>query len=187
MKFLTKISNKFNLEYMRCKKIAMNHNAICACFLLIKKFSISTISLFVALMIIAIRPFLKIYLVRLNSSRMGHFALSTEILLAQFELHPERRRGKILFFYLRFYAANQQLLKMCKRSFFILPFARICYYTDVWLCRILGKKYETDFVKSFEHNTALVDLDGLFKRTNPHLSFTKNELDHGKFLIEKLG
>ncbi|HLB41771.1 MAG TPA: TIGR04372 family glycosyltransferase [Gammaproteobacteria bacterium] len=182
-----KISNKFYLEYKRCKKIIIEYNWCCASFLLVKKFLTSLSGFFIALIVLSIRPLIKIYLVRLNSSRMGHFSLSIELMLSEFEMNQEKRKGKVLLFYLRLSAANQQLLNMCKRSVYILPFPRLCFYIDIWLCRLLGEKYEKDFVKSFELNTALWDSNGLLKRTKPHLFFTQNELDHGKYLMEKFG
>ncbi len=172
---------------MRFKRLISGHNLFCSCFLLVKKLFTLLSGFFIALIIITIRPLIKVYLVRLNSSRMGHFSLGAEIMLAQFELSPEKRKGKKLLFYLRLSAANKQLLKMCKRYFYILPFPRLCFNIDLWLRRILGKKYENDFVKSFEANEALWDSDGLLKRTKPHLFFTQAELEQGKHIMEKLG
>lgn len=187
MNFLIKPSNKFCLEYTRFKKIIREHNGFCACFLLVKKILTSLSSFFIAIIIVSIRPFIKVYLVRLNSSRMGHFALSTEVMLSEFEVNPEKTKGKVLLFYLRLSSANNQLLKMCKRTIYILPFSRLCSNIDTWLRRILGKKYEDDFVKSFELNNAMDNKNGLFSRTKPHLSFTQGELEQGKNLLVKFG
>lgn len=187
MSFAIRLRNKFSLELVRCKKIIKDHHVWCACLLLTKKILTSPITLFIALCIVIIRPLFKIYLIRLNSSRMGHFALGTELMLARFAVNPDKINGKILLFYLRLTAANSQLLKMCKRSFYILPFPRLCANVDLWLRRILGEKYENDFVKSFELNSALIDHEGLFKRTGPHLSFTQKELNDGKYLLQQLG
>lgn len=184
---MKKLRNKITIEMARCKKIIRKHNGFCAFFLLVKKILMSPCSFCIALLIVSIRPFIKIYLVRLNSSRMGHFALSTEVMLSEFEMNPDNRKGKILFFYLRLSAANLQLLKMCKRSMCVLPFPRLCCGIDIWLWRILGKKYGNDFVKSFELNNAMNDVNGVFRKTQPHLSWTMQELEHGKHVMAKLG
>lgn len=187
MKLMMKLNNKFYLESMRVKKIIKEHSWFCAFFLLIKKCLTSLSSFFIALIIVTIRPFIKIYLVRLNSSRMGALALSAELMLAAFELNPEKKNGKVLLFYLRLTAANKQMLKMCKRSICILPFPRLCSNIDAWLRRFLGKKYASDFVKSFEPNTVFHDKNEVLRRTKPHLLFTQDEMDHGKYLMEKFG
>lgn len=187
MNLLLKLTSKLNQEVTRYKKIINGNNWYCASFLVIKKNLTMLAGFFIALLIVFIRPLIKIYFIRLNSSRMGHFAFGTELMLSHFEMNPEKKRRKILLFYLRLSASNKQLLKMCKRTFTILPFPRLCSNIDLWLRRILGKKYENDFVKSFEPNSALVDDHGLLKRTKPHLPFTQDELEYGKYLIAKLG
>src|SRR3990167_5758625 len=184
---MKKLRYKFFLELERCKEIIREHNGFCACFLLAKKMFTFLSSFCIALLIVIIRPFVKIYFVRLNSSRIGHFALSTEVMLSEFEMNPSKRKGKILLFYLRLSAANEQLLKMCKRSMCVLSCPRLCHSIDTWLRRILGKKYENDFVKSFELNNAMNDVNGVFRKTQPHLSWTQSELEYGKNTMAKLG
>lgn len=184
---MTKLRYKIALELARCKKVIGEHNVFCASFLLTKKIIVSFTSFCIALLIIIIRPFIKIYFVRLNSSRIGHLALSTEVMLSEFEMNPNKRKGKVLLFYLRLSAANTQLLKMCKRSLCVLPSPRLCHSIDTWLRRMLGKKYENDFVKSFESNNAMNDVNGVFRKTKPHLSWTQEELEYGKNMLAKLG
>lgn len=177
----------FFLEMGRYKKIILENNIFCAFFLVIKKILTSIFGFCIALFIFIIRPIVKIYFVRLNSSRMGHFALSTEVMLSEFELNLEKRQKKFLFFYLRLSAANEQLLTMCKRSMRVLPFPRLCRCIDLWLGRMIGKKYKDDFVKSFEGNHAMNDVHGVFRKTKPHLSFTEKELMFGEKILRQFG
>src|SRR3990167_5180892 len=160
----------------------------CVTFLLIKKLARNSIAFLIALFIIFIRPVVKIYLIRLDSARLGHFALGTEAMLSSFEINSEKKRRKLLLFYLTCQpVSNEQLLEMFKRSLLILPFPRFCSTTNMWLSRILRENYHMDFVKSFEPHSSANDQEGLLRKTKSHISFSSDELENGERLLIELG
>src|SRR3990167_805966 len=145
-----------------------------------------------ALVIAAIYPLIPIRLIRLYSSRIGHYALNTELLLCAMDTNLFDERKKIITL---FYTApedpicNTQLHLMWKRVILILPFPFICRQIDQFLIFLLQNNYRNDpFKVNFENSSGGEDKWGLLSRIKKcHLSFTQSEKDIGNELMQQLG
>lgn len=130
----------------------------------------------IALILIALRPFKEINLIMLLSSRIGHFSANTEfMLLSQYkEMYS---KNKLYLFYEEKMVCNTQLSKMWKRVLPVLPFPRICREVDKTLATLLGEKYKNNPVKAFE--SCLLGRDHhqwLETRDIPYIYFTPKEV-----------
>lgn len=160
--------------------------------LVIVRTAISFIALPLALSIFFISPWVKIRLIRLFSSRIGHYSLNTELLLCALDenLFEDKKKYKTLF-----YTSpgdpicNIQLHCMWKRYITILPFPLICNHVDRLLILLLGEKYHNDLLKiTFETAKGARDRWRLLeKRKKCHITFTLDEENTGQKLLTKLG
>src|SRR3990167_8893446 len=103
------------------------------------------ITLPIASILIALRPFKEIYLVMLLSSRIGHFAANTELMLLK-EHKEIYSKKKLFLFYEEELVCNTQLSKMWKRVLPVLPFPRICREVDKTMSLLLGGEKGKQFV-----------------------------------------
>ncbi|HLB41764.1 MAG TPA: TIGR04372 family glycosyltransferase [Gammaproteobacteria bacterium] len=135
-----------------------------------------------------ISPIVKIRFIKLFSSRIGHYSINTELILCALDMKLENdKKCKTLF-----YTSpgepicNTQLHRMWKREIPILPFPFLIADIDNLLLRFGGKKYKNYPIKKLQ-----VDCEDrynlLVKIKKCHLSFTPQEKNHGKALMEELG
>lgn len=145
----------------------------------------------IALIIFALSPFIKIRFIRLFSTRIGHYALNTELFLCAKDINLYNEGKKITLFYTQpgQRICNAQLHKMWKRVIFIIPFSLITNQIDKFLMIFLGDNYSKDSYKQiFESSTGGHDRWGFIYNTKKgHLLFTAEEKHKGEVLMEKLG
>jgi len=142
------------------------------------------ISIPVFIIITLIRPWYLIRWHKLYSSRIGHFALYTELYCCERDANlnfPEQKYKDI--FYLDKYVCNKTLENMWKRKISVLP---------AWLIKpihnisnlFLGKEN----IHTIQSPTNVDrDVHNLLERFSSHISFTSEEEIKGKKLLEKLG
>ena len=144
----------------------------------------------VAFVLIALRPFKKIHLVMLLSSRIGHFTINTEFMLLtqRAELYSKK---KLYLFYEEKIVCNTQLSKMWKRILPVLPLPRIlrgfCRKVDKTLGILLGKTYRNDPIKPFEICIGQDYQQLLEKSDKPHIYFTTKEIIKAKKIMTSMG
>ncbi len=172
-------------------------------FLLIKRVGIKnasqlvftrlTIMLFafpIACILFLLSPLIEIHLIRLFSSRIGHYALNTELLLCFLDTARLEKKRQRIFFYT---AApdpicNMQLHHMWKRELFILPFPLLCHEVNRFLVKLKGKDYQNSILKKYELPWGAQDrYDFLRKNKKIHLTFTAAEETAGQNLLKQLG
>ena len=148
-----------------------------------------TLTIPFAFIIVAIRPIVKIYLVMLETSRIGHFAENTELALIRLNNIPPNKRELILYFQ-ESVVCNQQLSRMWKRVLPILPlpFSKLYYEIDKRLIFLLGEKYRKHPAKIYNAAHFGKDTEGLLAiRKTPYIYFTRKEINQAEILLEKLG
>jgi len=145
------------------------------------------LSIPVAVMILGIRPFVKIRLIALISRGIGHFSMNTELMLCDFEMRMIEDERHINLFYTRGAISNVALYNMWKRTIRIVPFQIIWYQIDKLLLCLLGNRYKNDQIKIFETPAGGQDIHGYIKKLKPHLSFTQDEVEKGARLLNLLG
>ncbi len=145
-----------------------------------------------ALIIILIWPFKKIRLIRLISSRIGHYAQNTHMLLCalKYNTFPEEKNC-VHFYYIQTHVpvCNVFLHKMWSRVIRILPsWGAFWGHVDYLLRITLRKRYQTPFKKRFEDFVGALDMFGYCRKDrNQFLSFSKEEETMGEELKIKLG
>ncbi|OGT25448.1 MAG: hypothetical protein A3I77_03920 [Gammaproteobacteria bacterium RIFCSPLOWO2_02_FULL_42_14] len=145
------------------------------------------ITLPIASILIALRPFKEIYLVMLLSSRIGHFAANTELMLLK-EHKEIYSKKKLFLFYEEELVCNTQLSKMWKRVLPVLPFPRICREVDKTMSLLLGGKYKYNVVKSFEDCRLGRDHQQLLEtRNTPYIYFTPREVSEAEKRLNAFG
>ncbi|OGT39844.1 MAG: hypothetical protein A3E81_01600 [Gammaproteobacteria bacterium RIFCSPHIGHO2_12_FULL_36_30] len=149
------------------------------------------LSIFVALIIILLWPFIKIRLIQLKSSRIGHFTLNTHLLLCALKhnTYPEENNS-IHFYYTQTHVpiCNMFLYKMWSRVIRILPpWGAFWAHVNDILIIVLKEKYYSPFKKMFEDTEGGYDRWNFQKNKDRFLFFTEEEKKLGGDLKRKLG
>lgn len=149
------------------------------------------VSLPTTLILIFLRPFIKIKLIRLGSERIGHYAMNTELLLCHLDKMKKEEKRTKYFFYTGTLICNQQLHQMWKRAVFILPFPIITEIIAIQVNSILlplfGNDYKSEELLRFESGYGADDINGDLRQYPIHLFFTNFELQRGARLLTQLG
>ena len=145
----------------------------------------------IAFILSVIRPIIRIRLIGLQSFRIGHYALNTELMLCTIDAKTVKCTQKnITLFYNFSKSCNTQLYKMWKRCIPMTSFSLLANQVDEFLSRILGKQYREDEIKKIYESCAdgAIDRFGLLRKiSKPHLQFIENEKIIAKNWMEKLG
>ncbi|OGT36752.1 MAG: hypothetical protein A3F12_00520 [Gammaproteobacteria bacterium RIFCSPHIGHO2_12_FULL_38_14] len=147
------------------------------------------ITLPVSLIILLMSPIYRIRLIGLQSSRIGHYALNTELMLCAFDLGYFSRKEKTLFYNMS-KPCNSQLAKMWKRVIPITPFSLLAIQIDQFLCLLSPKRYKKDPVKCLYESCfhGAIDKYGFLEKIKkPHLEFMECEKKMGKSALRKFG
>lgn len=145
------------------------------------------ISVPVSLIFILVSPFYRVRLIGLQASRIGHYALNTELMLCEIDSAGEAKKSKIIFYNMAT-PCNHQLDLMWKRIIPIFPIARLAIQIDVIMSWLEKKKYKIDPIKEkYEPCSGAIDEKGLLlKHKMPHLCFTQQEKKKASLLLEKM-
>ena len=142
-----------------------------------------------------IKPWYLIRWGKLISSRIGHFAINTEIYCCKRDAGINSPSQKYLdLFYMKKYVCNKQLEKMWRRSLIVLP---------AWLLRPLCKvnRFFCLFISGFKEHELLIeialknidsevlnfDISNLTTKAPTHISFTPKEKLEGEEILKKFG
>ena len=136
-----------------------------------------TLSLPLALLMRVLRPVLLVRVGGLKAGRIGHFAANTEMYLVRKDLGSEGRRTLDLF-YLPTSVSNDQLATMWRRTIRIFPFVRYVFRANSVLPG--GRIHKLSFPSDR-------DTEDLLSRKQPHLEFTRDEIDLGLREMEVMG
>lgn len=150
--------------------------------------SLYLVSVPVSLVILFIKPIVKIRLIGLQSARIGHYSLNTELMLCALDLCSDTKKTKTIFFNMS-KPCNTQLYRMWKRVIPIFKFHLLAIQTDRILSLTYGKTYKNEIKDTYEYcGAGAVDRLGLLKKIKkPHLSFTSSEKENTKKLMAQLG
>ena len=146
-------------------------------------------SLPIACFLSAIFPVYRIRLIGLQSFRIGHYALNTELMLCALKVNHHTKKQKIFFFNTAS-PCNSQLYKMWKRTLPFFPFSVLAVQVDFLMSRFLGEKYTHDIVKKTYEScgSGAVDQMGFLHRIEkPTLCFNKNENNKAKKILNQMG
>lgn len=160
--------------------------------LILVKACVSTAAFPIALGIAAVSPWISIVFVRLFSSRIGHYAHNTELMLCAMDagIYKNTKKQKILFYNIPQQAiCNTQLYTMWKRVIWICPFPLLINHIDKWLSKLMKQTYANHPLKiAFEGSMGGHDYWGFIKKMpNSHLSFTEKEKKLGTKIMRQLG
>lgn len=147
------------------------------------------ISFPIAILILAISPWIKIRLIRLASNRVGHYPIDTEVLLSVMEKSAiEQEQYRTYFYNIAGYPiCNQQIYFMLKRVITILPFPRLAAEVDNFL-ELLSLRYRCDQIRNFALSGDCRDRWNLIENSKrPHICFTQEELVKGKKILQEMG
>jgi putative glycosyltransferase (TIGR04372 family) len=146
------------------------------------------ISIPLVLIIRLIKPWYLIRWQELISSRMGHFALNTELYCCERDAEinlPSQRH--IDLFCLRKYVCNRQLEKMWRRSrliilprWLLIPLSRVNRFFSLFIST--GKEHEIEETSNDDR-----DVYNLLDKFSSHISFTDKEKLKGKEILKKFG
>lgn len=140
----------------------------------------------IVVVIIMLRPAIKIRLVRLRSSRIGHYSLDTELMLCNFNIKPEYKKYKT-FFYTEQSICNSQLHKMFQRTIPIIPLHAIAHPVNQFLSFFLGESYKADLTQKAFALMPYRDFNFLFTTKEPNVFFLNNEETKGKNILCQIG
>ena len=137
----------------------------------------------IVFIIFLLKPFLRVRVGQLWSSRIGHFSANTELYLCERDAKINiPNKHYIDLFFVSGQICNNYLLKMWKREIIILPSFILCplhYYFQSF-----------QFAKNFivpEPSGLDRDIFNLFDKYDCHLHFTADEEMFGKKELERLG
>lgn len=131
----------------------------------------------VALLIM--RPLVKFRVGFLRSDRIGHFAANTELYLCDQELTSNKY---IDIFYFGRSPCNKQLAKMWARELIILP--RVFLRPLDLVIRSFNFLANFKVIESIGGDR---DINDIYGKTEPHLSFTKEEINRGESELRLMG
>lgn len=134
-------------------------------------------SLLLVLLVRALRPVIWIRFGQLESNRIGHFAVNTELYLCRRDSGVDKRHTLDIFYH-NAAVSNWQLVKMWNRTLHVSDFAR---RMDRLSRRVPG--YEKHLIPMPSDR----DVQGLLRRTRVHLSFTPDEERLGRAAVPELG
>jgi len=145
------------------------------------------ISVPIFIIIILIKPWYLIRWGQLHASRLGHFAVNTELYCCEQDANinfPKQRYKD--FFYLTQYTSNKALEKMWRRSVTILPswLLKPIHKISNFFYSLLGKKNIHEINNPIQEDR---DFYNLFDKFNSHVSFTVEEEVNGREILEKFG
>ena len=127
-----------------------------------------------------IKPVVTIRFAALDSHRIGAYITAPEIYLCELDagIHGPRR---VDIFYNRRYVCNQQVNRMWKRVVHVSPLAEPLDRLN----RLLpgGKAHQVPWHPARKARDAY----GLIAESQPHVSFTADEISRGQFALQKLG
>jgi len=132
------------------------------------------------LAIIIIRLLKPVVLIRfspLYSSRIGHFAINTELYLCERDI-DDRMQKTVDLFYHSCFVCNQQLKKMWDRVLHVSPLIALLDRANKFV-----PGYKSHIVPISESR----DYNGLLRRVKPHLYFFPKEERFGRAQLAKLG
>jgi len=139
------------------------------------------ISLILLFLIIILRPFKKIKICKLPSSRIGHFIGNSEIYLSYKSLFSDN--DLILFFFNK-PTANNYIEKLVKRKMRLYP--EEILYSVYYIFNYLEKKFHfTNFI--FNMRIYDRDLDNVLVKTPINLTLKENEKNIGFDFLKKIG
>jgi putative glycosyltransferase (TIGR04372 family) len=141
------------------------------------------------LIVLSLKPIIKIRFGELRSSRIGHFAGNTELYLCEKKFNINTPSGwfKDLFF-IEPIVCNQQLLEMWSREITIAPkYASRSLVGVTYLINVFSHFFPS--LKSHIIKTSSSDRDvhGLLGKSPIHLKFNQQEKDKGQLALEKMG
>jgi len=142
------------------------------------------ISIPIFIVIILIKPWYLIRWNELHSSRIGHFAVNTELYCCERDANidfPKQRYKD--FFYLSEYICNKTLENMWRRSITILP---------RWLIKPIHNISNLFFGKKNVYEIKIPingdrDVHNLLEKFSSHINFTADEELKGKEILKKFG
>ena len=135
-----------------------------------------------------IRPWFLVRFSCLTSSRLGHFAVDTELYLCARDLGLFTPSTAYLDLFCFEKVSNKQLAKMWKRqlnilpSWFLLPIININRFLSKFFPQF-KLHHSLNYIKLSSDN----DWDDLLGKSSQHLKFTKGEIAYGKECLKKLG
>lgn len=141
-----------------------------------------TVWLFLHIILYIIGPFKLVKVVLLWSDRIGHLAYNTDVFLRQLALRGSEGRRVFYLGIASNPAANQQLLTMYKRKFFITQ--------NKLAHALLSPLYVTKSSPLFENLYLLNDTNYPYYKldnTKPSLYFTPSEEEKGKEILHQMG
>jgi len=156
-------------------------------FFIFFQLALYPVTFIIFIIIILIKPW---YLIRwntLHSSRIGHFALNTELYCCERDANINFPKQKYKdFFYLSKVISNKTLENMWRRNIIILPrwFLKPIHMTSNFFYSLIGTKNIHEI-----NSPACTDRDiyNLLEKFNPHISFTEEEENKGEKTLEKFG
>ena len=182
-------NNFFVKHYNQIKKNGIKTllKKLISLFFIFLQLPVYLISVPIFVIITLIKPW---YLIRWNflySSRLGHFAVNTELYCCERDANINFPKQKYKdFFYFTKYTSNKTLEKMWRRSVTILPswLLKPIHKISNFFYSLLGKKNIHEINSPSRSDR---DIHNLFEKSNTHISFTENEEIKGKKTLEKFG
>ena len=182
-------NNFFSKNYFQIKKSGIKTilKKLISLFSIFFQIPVYLISTLIFVVITLIKPW---YLIRWNflySTRLGHFAVNTELYCCERDanINLPKQKYKDLF-YLKEYTSNRTLEKMWRRSITILPswLLKPIHNISNFFYSFLGKK---NIHEINSPSNADRDIHNLLEKFNSHISFTEDEEIIGRKTLEKFG
>ena len=190
------INSKYiNKHFLQIKKggVTVINKKLKSLFYLFLTSPFYILAILAVIILYLIRPWFLIRWHGFNSSRIGHFAIETELYCCMRDVGiniPSQRY--IDFFYLsRKYVCNRQLEKMWRRTLIILPrwllipLSRVNHFFSFFIPS--GKKHEVGYEIGYTTTSHRDAHNLLEKRFGPHLNFTDDEEIKGKKILTEWG
>ena len=141
-----------------------------------------------------IKPWKLIRWQEINSGRIGHFTVNTELYCCERDAKINLPTQKYIdLFYLRKYVCNKQLEKMWRRSIIILPFwimkplFRVNRFLNIFIPG--GEQHEISYLSTHMCGSLLscYDLHNLLGKFTQHINFNDEEEIKGKNFLRGFG
>ena len=131
-----------------------------------------------------IRPFILIRWKQLMSTRIGHFAINTELYLCERDnkINIPSKKYIDFFYFAAAPVSNKQLAKMWKRVLKILP-TPIMRSVEITNNLIPGGEIH----KIKNNASGAIDVHGLLDKTEAHIKFNEKEEKYGQAFLKNMG
>ena len=147
----------------------------------IKKAVFAFINAFITIIVVCLRPIVRVKIVNISADRIGHLAFQGDLFLRKLQCLNEKDHKKTAYIGItQLPSANKQLLKMFSREMVIIP-------CPIMIYRLIIRSIKNNAMIYVDFMTKSYSEFEIFNNTEVNLKFTPEENAKGIELLREMG